>query len=68
MNLDFENDDVKHKVLHFIFCDFDSFPKKNIEKIEALLEAGADPNYYNNEGYTPLQYAVKFKQIEAVKY
>ena len=55
-------------VLHFIFCDFDKNPKLCSQKALALINAGIEPNYYNKDGYTALQYAWKYRQIEAVKF
>lgn len=41
---------------------------KNIENVKALIAQGADVNYQDSEGITPLHHAISTECVEAVKY
>jgi ankyrin repeat protein len=60
-NINWQNP-IGRSMLHFAI-EFD----ENWRIVSELLSMGADPNIYDNDGYTPFHYAVLMGKIEIVK-
>ena len=63
-----EEDKNGNNLLHHLMLYFDDDVGESRESVFELINAGINTNHYNNDDYTPLHYAIKYKQIEAVKF
>ena len=57
-----------NNALHYLLMYFDSNTESSREKVMELLDSGINANHYNNESFTPLHFAIKYKQIQAIKF
>ena len=61
-------DEDGNNVLHYLMMYFDTNSEMSIDKANELIDQGINTNQYNDDNFTPLHIAIKYKQIKAVKF
>ena len=61
-------DEDGNNVLHYLMMYFDTNSEMSIDKANELIDQGINTNQYNDDNFTPLHIAIKYKQLKAVKF